>query len=127
MKALIQCILIIILTVSCSQNNSENDDLWIISAPAGDEYVKIDKSGKTVIPNGRYISPAGKSIITAPHPYGLTLSPDGNTAVTANSGTSPLSITIIRDILSDHPETCWTAAAAQAACGRCQLRSTATR
>ncbi len=57
-----------------------------------------------MIPNGRYISPAGKSIVTAPHPYGLTLSPDGNIAVTANSGTSPLSITIIRDILSDHPE-----------------------
>ncbi|MDX2429890.1 MAG: bifunctional YncE family protein/alkaline phosphatase family protein [Bacteroides sp.] len=104
MKVLIQCAILILLIVSCSQNNSDTDDLWIISAPAGTEFVKIDKSGKTVIPNGRYISPAGKSIITAPHPYGLTLSPDGNTAVTANSGTSPLSITIIRDILSDHPE-----------------------
>jgi len=35
----------------------------------------------------------------------LTLSPDGNIAVTANSGTSPLSITIVRNILSQHPET----------------------
>ena len=42
--------------------------------------------------------------MVAPHPYGLTLSPDGNTAVTANSGTSPLSITIIRNILSENPE-----------------------
>ncbi len=57
-----------------------------------------------MIPNGRYIEPAGKSILTAPHPYGLCLSPDGNTAVTANSGTSPLSITIVRDILSERPE-----------------------
>ncbi len=62
------------------------------------------KHGKTVIPNGRFITPAGKSILTAPHPYGLTLSPDGNTAVTANSGTNPLSITIVRNILSDNPE-----------------------
>lgn len=78
--------------------------LWIISAPAGNEFTKINKTGKTVIPNGRYITPVGKSILTAPHPYGLTLSPDGFTAVTANSGTNPLSITIVRNILSKHPE-----------------------
>jgi len=97
--------LIFLLILSCdTQNQSAENELWILSAPAGKEFTKIDKSGKTVIPNGRYIAPAGKSIETAPHPYGLTLSPDGNTAVTANSGTSPLSITIIRNILSENPE-----------------------
>ena len=104
MKTIIH-VLIILLFLGCSQeNNSKNETLWIISAPAGDKFTQIDKTGKTVIPNGRYITPAGKSIVTAPHPYGLTLSPDGNTAVTANSGTSPLSITIIRNILSQYPE-----------------------
>lgn len=81
-----------------------SNDIWIASAPAGKMMTKIDKKGKTVIPNGRFITPAGKTITTAPHPYGLTLSPDGNIAVTANSGTSPLSITIIKNILSDTPE-----------------------
>ena len=96
---------VLLLFMACDfQDDSKEKELWIISAPAGNEFTKIDKNGKTVIPNGRYISPAGKSIITAPHPYGLTLSSDGNVAVTANSGTSPLSITIIRDILSGHPE-----------------------
>jgi len=78
--------------------------LWIISAPSGNQFTKIDKEAETVIPNGRYVTPAGKSIMTAPHPYGLTLSPDGNIAVTANSGTSPLSITIVRDIHSQQPD-----------------------
>ena len=96
---------ILLLFMACDiQDNSKNKNLWIISAPAGKEFTKIDKNGKTVIPNGRYVSPAGKSIVTAPHPYGLTLSSDGKVAVTANSGTSPLSITIIRDILSSDPE-----------------------
>lgn len=96
---------ILLLFIACDfQDNSKDQKLWIISAPAGNEFTKIDKNGKTVIPNGRYVSPVGKSIITAPHPYGLTLSSDGKVAVTANSGTSPLSITIIRDILSSHPE-----------------------
>lgn len=97
--------LMFLLFIGCGTNNkSEEKDLWIISAPAGSEITKIDTLGKTVIPNGRFITPAGKSIVTAPHPYGLTLSPDGNIAVTANSGTNPISITVIRNILANHPE-----------------------
>ena len=104
MKKIILLPLIVIVFACDFQINSENDTLWIVSAPCGENFTKIEKNGKTVIPNGRYITPAGKSIITAPHPYGLTLSPDGNIAVTANSGTNPLSITIVRNILSQHPE-----------------------
>ncbi|MDA1121768.1 MAG: bifunctional YncE family protein/alkaline phosphatase family protein [Bacteroidetes bacterium] len=100
MKVLYQFIFVFILS-SCE---SKTEELWILSAPAASEYAKINKSGKTVIPNGRFVTPIGKSIVTAPHPYGLTLSPDGNIAVTANSGTSPLSITIIRNILSKNPD-----------------------
>jgi len=91
-----------LLLGSCSRIN--NSEPWIISSPAGSRYTIIEKSGETIIPNGRIVSPIGNSIVVAPHPYGLTLSPDGNTAVTANSGTKPLSITIIRDIFSDNPE-----------------------
>ncbi len=103
MKIKLTCyVLGLFLVVSCSQNNTTNP--WIITAPAGDRFVTIDKTGETIIPNGRIVAPAGKSIVVAPHPYGLTLSPDGNTAITANSGTGPLSITIIRNILSAKPE-----------------------
>jgi len=94
--------LMLSLVFSCS--NEHDSSPWIIRAPAGNRYVSIDKSGETIIPNGRIVAPAGKSIMVAPHPYGLIVSPDGNTAVTANSGTGPLSITIIRNILSDTPE-----------------------
>lgn len=85
-------------------DSSEKAVPWIISSPSSEEFCQIDINGLTVIPNGRHITPVGKNILTAPHPYGLTLSPDGQTAVTANSGTNPLSITIIRDILTEHPE-----------------------
>ncbi len=98
-------VLIIFFFSGCGHKNKMiNKELRIISAPAGNKFTKINKTGKTVIPNGRYITPSGKIIITAPHPYGLTISPDGKTAVTANSGINPLSITIVRNILSKHPE-----------------------
>jgi DNA-binding beta-propeller fold protein YncE len=90
----------VFLFSGCHREN----DLWIIQAPAGKEFTRIDPRGKTVLPNGRLITPAGKNIIIAPHPYGLTLSPDGNIIVTANSGVNPLSITIIRNVLSEHPD-----------------------
>lgn len=102
MKILALFLFVSLSIASCKTN--KQPDPWIASSPAGDRYVEIDKTGGTVIPNGRLLTPAGKSIVVAPHPFGLTLSPDGNTAVTANSGTSPLSITIIRNILSEHPE-----------------------
>ena len=102
-KNILPLILIIFLSLFFVECNNKGP-VWLITAPAGNEFTKIDTSGKTVIPNGRFITPAGKSIITAPHPYGLALSPDGNIAVTANSGIRPLSITIIRNILSSRPE-----------------------
>jgi len=72
-------------------------------APAGDRYTEIKKDGETVLPSGRIITPIGKQILVAPHPFGLTLSPDGRTIVTANSGVGPFSISIIKDFNSAEP------------------------
>jgi DNA-binding beta-propeller fold protein YncE len=102
MKNTFLYLVVLLFLASCT--TKPEIDPWVISAPAGERFTRIDKTGTTVIPNGRLVTPAGKSIVVAPHPYGLTLSPDGSTVVTANSGTSPLSITIIRNILSENPE-----------------------
>jgi len=105
MKIIFQLLLLSLIFGGCSfKNGTLNKPLWVISSPSGALTTKINKNNKTVIPNGRFITPAGNNIITAPHPYGLTLSPNGTIAVTANSGTNPLSITIIRDVLSGNPK-----------------------
>jgi DNA-binding beta-propeller fold protein YncE len=102
MKNLFLVLLSLLFLISCESDKKAEP--WITSSPSGNRYTSINHNGETIIPNGRILTPAGKSIIVAPHPFGLTLSPDGNTAVTANSGTNPLSITIIRNILSENPE-----------------------
>lgn len=104
MKYPIYFLLLSILFSCTSPEITKDSEQWIITSPAENEYVKIDKKGKTIIPNGRIINPLGKTIMTAPHPYGLTLSNDGSIAVTANSGINPLSVTIIRNLLSENPE-----------------------
>ena len=100
-----QIISILLFVFSIQNCQTKKDDApWVAIPPAFNQYLKIDTQGKTILPNGRFIEPAGKTFKTAPHPYWLTLSPDGNIAVTANSGTSPLSITIIRNVLAEHPD-----------------------
>ena len=79
---------------------TRNNDLLVISAPAGSLYTSINKNGTTVLPNGRLLTPSGKNLVVAPHPFGLALSGDGEIAVTANSGIKPLSISIIRNLTS---------------------------
>ena len=76
----------------------------LIEAPAGSLPAQINRNGTTVIPNGRLLTPKGKMIQTAPHPFGLTTSRDGTIAITANSGIKPFSITIIKNIHTDQPQ-----------------------
>ena len=76
----------------------------LLQAPAGRLPVKIDLRGMTVLPNGRLITPFGKQVKVAPHPYGLALSPDGKTLVTVNSGTHPFSASIVTDIFGLAPQ-----------------------
>ena len=85
----------------CRQKAKDGD--WIITPPASFEQAKIDRSGRTVLPNGRIITPRGRQVDVAPHPYGLVLSPDGSIAVTANCGIQPFSVSVITDVQSNNP------------------------
>lgn len=93
--------LMLLALAQCKQNEPP---VWVASAPAGARYTAIQKDGETILPNGRIITPLGKQILVAPHPFGLTLSPDGQTVVTSNSGTGPFSISVIRNYNTDQPE-----------------------
>lgn len=75
-----------------------------LQAPAVERPVKIDLSGQTILPNGRLLTPLGNHVKVAPHPYGLALSPDGKTLVTANSGTHPFSVSIITKLDGPEPQ-----------------------
>ena len=71
-----------------------------VTAPAGNLPAKANKEGVSIIPNGRLITPLGKQYTTAPHPFGLILSHDGDIAITSNSGINPFSINIIKGLKS---------------------------
>ena len=96
--------LLLVGSGACTPDSSEKASRqWTAQAPAGDQYTHIDTAGTTVLPNGRLLTPRGKTLRVAPHPYGLTLSQDGSLAISANSGTGPFSISIITNVLKSNP------------------------
>ena len=95
---------LVVFVLVCASCSDPHRPTWIAESPADQQYTAINKAGETVLPLGRIVTPYGQTFTVAPHPFGLTLSPDGQTAVTANSGTAPLSISIIRDITGASPE-----------------------
>ena len=79
-----------------------------LKAPAGNlpasRTFNIGGIGGAVLPNGRLITPVGVELSAmAPKPYGMALSPDGNTLATVNSGIGPFSITLYKNIHSANP------------------------
>jgi DNA-binding beta-propeller fold protein YncE len=78
------------------------------AAPAGDRPTTvsavIDGKPGAVLPNGRLVTPVGLEVgVTAPKPFGLAISPDGQTAATINSGASKFSVTLIKSLGSAAP------------------------
>lgn len=61
-----------------------------LHAPAVDEYARHDPGGTTILPNGRFLRPAGRALPVARWPHGLVLSPDGKTAFVASDGVGQL-------------------------------------
>lgn len=58
----------------------------VLSVPAKTEYTHIDTAGISVLPSGRYITPAGATIQISHDPFGIALSSDGAKAITLHNG-----------------------------------------
>lgn len=57
-----------------------------LQVPGIFEYARIQEKGLSVLPSGRYISPAGEMIRITHDPFGMRVSPDGKKAVTLHNG-----------------------------------------
>ncbi|MBI3758533.1 MAG: hypothetical protein HY269_02110 [Deltaproteobacteria bacterium] len=77
-------------------------NLAAFSAPAG-ERLTVNDPNAPVLPNGRVLTPRGRHIKIAAHPYGLVLSPDGKTLAASCNGTEPFAVSLISDLTSRTP------------------------
>ncbi len=58
----------------------------VLQVPGRSDFCKIDENGKSVLPSGRFVSPAGQTIRITHDPFGMAISPDGKKAVTLHNG-----------------------------------------
>src|SRR5262245_11442027 len=96
---------------SDGQDHGSGDSKAIeFRAPAGalpaTRHINIDGYDAAVLPNGRIVTPAGREVaVNAPKPFGLALARNGTMLATVNSGITPFSVSIIKNITSNAAST----------------------
>ena len=58
----------------------------VLQVPGRNQYCKIEETGISVLPSGRFVTPAGELIRITHDPFGMAISPDGKKAVTLHNG-----------------------------------------
>ena len=70
----------------CIIASGQTKPVRILTVPAGNQYSKIDPNGISILPSGRYVTPAGNTIRITHDPFGMAISPNGQSAVTLHNG-----------------------------------------
>ena len=81
MFKLLFCMLYVSINCVHAQNNST-----FLSVPGYNKTANINPEGISVLPSGRYISPAGNTIKITNDPFGLAISPNGKISITLHDG-----------------------------------------
>jgi DNA-binding beta-propeller fold protein YncE len=77
----------LVLTGLCAGNYTmAQKQVSILQVPGTAQYCKINETGTSVLPSGRYLTPAGNFVRITNAPFGLSLSPDGKKAITLHNG-----------------------------------------
>ena len=77
---------ILLLCITFYLNAKAQKQVTVLQVPGIDRYCKIDQGGTSVLPSGRFVTPAGEMIRITHDPFGLSLSPDGKKAITLHNG-----------------------------------------
>lgn len=75
------CIFLSLFTQLHAQNK-----IGTLQVPGRNEFCKLDEKGISILPSGRYVTPAGKFIPITHDPFGMAIAPDGGKAVTLHNG-----------------------------------------
>ncbi len=78
---------ILLITLVCANHFAfTQTGHTILTVPGYNEYCKIDTAGYSVLPSGRYVTPAGETIRITHDPFGLAVAPGGDVAITLHNG-----------------------------------------
>ena len=80
-------IILLLLTITVTLSAaSQTKIVKVLAVPAGNEYAVINEKGRSILPSGRFVTPAGQSIRITHDPFGMAISQDAKKAVTLHNG-----------------------------------------
>ena len=79
-------ILFLFTFLFCQFVFAQKKAVTILTVPSGNQYAKIDTAAVSILPSGRFVTPAGKTIRITHDPFGMAVSPDGRKAVALHNG-----------------------------------------
>lgn len=85
MKKYTRFTIFIFFTIFCRTVFSQNL-IDILSVPAENKFSQINIGATTILPSGRFITPAGNLIRITNDPFGMAISADGKKCVTLHNG-----------------------------------------
>lgn len=68
------------------QKSFSQKQVEVLTVPAANKFAVIDEKGTTILPSGRFLTPAGNFIRITNDPFGLAISPDGTKSVALHNG-----------------------------------------
>ncbi len=86
MKAFKRIAGVLFCLVACHLSSFAQKKVAVLQVPALKEFCSININGRSVLPSGRYVSPAGQLLRITHDPFGMSLSPNGKKAVTLHNG-----------------------------------------
>jgi len=66
--------------------NAQKKEIITLQVPAKNKFCTIQEKGTSILPSGRFLTPAGDLIRITNKPFGMAISPSGNKAVTLHNG-----------------------------------------
>ena len=70
-----------LITMSFAQKQAT-----VLQVPGMNQFCTINEKGVSVLPSGRYVTPAGNMIRITNDPFGMAVSPNGKKAITLHNG-----------------------------------------
>ena len=77
---------LIVMSLLSFSGKAQHKKVTVLSVPAASQFCKIAPNGISVLPSGRFVTPAGDVIRITNKPFGMAISPDGKKAVTLHNG-----------------------------------------
>ena len=79
-------LLFLLLAATVASASAQKNPITVLQVPGKNQFCTINTSGVSVLPSGRFITPAGELIRITHDPFGMSVSPNGKKAVTLHNG-----------------------------------------